>query len=243
LGYQVLTGEILFFAQEERNFCIHGWKGTRIFLICLPFHPCIQPYLHIRRLRNWEIERSGDWEGHPGITQSPNHPITNLLCSVNHPITLTVNSVSYTRLVEPRLLLSDFLRQELGLTGTHVGCEHGVCGACTVLVDGAAVRACLLFAVQANGREVMTVEGLSSGPHPAQMHPLQTGFWEAHGLQCGYCTPGILMSLLPFLQEHPDPSEAEIREALSGNICRCTGYQKIVEAVQVGARLMREESK
>lgn len=162
---------------------------------------------------------------------------------MDYPITLTVNSIEYTRSVEPRLLLSDFLRHELGLTGTHVGCEHGVCGACTVLVDGEAVRSCLLFAVQANGREVMTVEGLASGPKPEQMHPLQTGFWEAHGLQCGYCTPGILMSLLPFLEENPDPSEAAIREALSGNICRCTGYQKIVEAVQVGARLMRNSYK
>lgn len=162
---------------------------------------------------------------------------------MNHPITTTVNSVEYTRPVEARLLLSDFLRHELELTGTHVGCEHGVCGACTVLLDGAPVRSCLLFAVQANGREVMTVEGLSSGPKAEQMHPLQIGFWEAHGLQCGYCTPGILMSIVPFLAENPDPSEAEIREALSGNLCRCTGYQKIVEAVQMGARLMRETTK
>ena len=156
------------------------------------------------------------------------------------PMTVTVNSVEYTRTVEPRLLLSDFLRHDLDLTGTHVGCEHGVCGACTVLLDGAPVRSCLIFAVQANGRRVTTVEGLESGPNPKQMHPLQTGFWEAHGLQCGYCTPGILMSLVPFLEENPEPSEAEIREALSGNLCRCTGYQKIVEAVQVGAALMRE---
>ena len=159
---------------------------------------------------------------------------------MNHSITLTVNAVEYTRSVGARLLLSDFLRHELDLTGTHVGCEHGVCGACTVLLDGVAVRSCLLFAVQANGRQVKSVEGLATGPNPEDMHPLQTGFWEAHGLQCGFCTPGILMSLLPFLEENPEPSEVEIRKALSGNLCRCTGYQKIVEAVQVGARLMQE---
>ena len=157
---------------------------------------------------------------------------------MNQTITLTVNDKRYERSVEPRLLLSDFLRHDLGLTGTHVGCEHGVCGACTILLDNVAVRSCLLFAVQANGRELATVEGLESGPN--QMHPLQHGFWEAHGLQCGFCTPGILMSLIPFLHENPDPSEKEIRDLLSGNICRCTGYQKIVEAVQLGARLIKE---
>ena len=157
---------------------------------------------------------------------------------MNQTITLTVNGKRYERSVEPRLLLSDFLRHDLGLTGTHVGCEHGVCGACTILLDNVAVRSCLLFAVQANGRELATVEGLDSGPN--QMHPLQHGFWEAHGLQCGFCTPGILMSLIPFLHENPDPSEKEIRDLLSGNICRCTGYQKIVEAVQLGARLIKE---
>ena len=157
---------------------------------------------------------------------------------MNQTITLTVNGKRYERSVEPRLLLSDFLRHDLGLTGTHVGCEHGVCGACTILLDNVAVRSCLLFAVQANGRELATVEGLDSGPN--QMHPLQNGFWEAHGLQCGFCTPGILMSLIPFLHENPDPSEKEIRDLLSGNICRCTGYQKIVEAVQLGARLIKE---
>ena len=157
---------------------------------------------------------------------------------MNQTITLTVNGKRYERSVEPRLLLSDFLRHDLGLTGTHVGCEHGVCGACTILLDNVAVRSCLLFAIQANGRELATVEGLDSGPN--QMHPLQHGFWEAHGLQCGFCTPGILMSLIPFLHENPDPSEKEIRDLLSGNICRCTGYQKIVEAVQLGARLIKE---
>jgi carbon-monoxide dehydrogenase small subunit len=152
-------------------------------------------------------------------------------------VTLTVNDRSYTCHVEPRLLLSDLLRHELALTGTHVGCEHGICGACTVLLDGEPVRACLTFAVQAAGHSVTTVEGLAADP--AQLHPIQQGFWEAHGLQCGFCTPGILMTMLPFLQEHPDPSEDEIRHALSGNICRCTGYQFIVEAVQRAAEKLR----
>jgi carbon-monoxide dehydrogenase small subunit len=152
-------------------------------------------------------------------------------------VTLTVNDQTYTRQVEPRLLLSDFLRHELLLTGTHVGCEHGVCGACTVLLDGAPVRACLLFAAQAHGHAVTTVEGLSNDPE--HLHPLQQAFWEAHGLQCGFCTPGFLMTLVPFLEEHPDPTAQEIREALSGNICRCTGYQFIVEAVQLAAARRR----
>lgn len=155
-------------------------------------------------------------------------------------VTLTVNDRSYTRQVEPRLLLSDFLRHELALTGTHVGCEHGICGACTVLLDGQPVRACLAFAVQADGHSITTVEGLAAGP--SDLHPIQQAFWESHGLQCGFCTPGILLTLLPFLQEHPDPSEDEIREALSGNICRCTGYQFIVEAAQSAAAKLREGS-
>ena len=154
-------------------------------------------------------------------------------------IAVTVNGKEYAREVEPRLLLSDFLRHELGLTGTHVGCEHGVCGACTVLFDGQPVRSCLLFAVQANGHEIGTVEGLATSRDA--LHPIQQGFWEAHGLQCGFCTPGILMTLVPFLEENPQPSEQEIREAISGNLCRCTGYQHIVEAVQVAAGLMRGE--
>lgn len=154
-------------------------------------------------------------------------------------ISVSVNGRQYERSVEPRLLLSDFLRHDIGLSGTHVGCEHGVCGACTVLVDSAAVRSCLMFAVQANGREVTTVEGLDGGQE--DLHPIQHGFWEKHGLQCGFCTPGILMTLVPFLEENPDPSEAEIREILSGNICRCTGYQKIVEAVQLSAILLQEK--
>ncbi|MBK9049831.1 MAG: (2Fe-2S)-binding protein [Chloroflexi bacterium] len=152
---------------------------------------------------------------------------------MSHTITLTVNNQKYERTVEPRLLLSDFLRHELGLTGTHVGCEHGVCGACTILMDGAAVRSCLIFAVQADGHVLMTVEGLT--PNPAELHPLQQAFWEAHGLQCGFCTPGFLMTLLPFLEENPTPTEVEIREAISGNLCRCTGYQHIVNAVQLAA--------
>lgn len=152
---------------------------------------------------------------------------------MSHTITLTVNNQKYERTIEPRLLLSDFLRHELGLTGTHVGCEHGVCGACTILMDGAAVRSCLVFAVQADGHELMTVEGLAT--NPAELHPLQQAFWEAHGLQCGFCTPGFLMTLLPFLEENPNPTEAEIREAISGNLCRCTGYQHIVNAVQLAA--------
>ena len=153
--------------------------------------------------------------------------------SDGYKVSLQVNGRRYERAVEPRLLLSDFLRHELGLTGTHVGCEHGVCGACTVLLDGQAVRSCILFAVQADGHEVRTVEGLATGPD--DLHPLQQAFRDCHGLQCGFCTPGILMTLVPFLEENPDPSEDEIRHALSGNLCRCTGYQKIVESVQLAA--------
>ncbi len=148
-------------------------------------------------------------------------------------ISLIVNGKEYERSVEPRLLLSDFLRHELGLTGTHVGCEHGVCGACTILVNGEAVRSCLLFAVQTNGQEIVTVEGLA--PDESELHPLQEAFHEAHGLQCGFCTPGFLMSLIPYLEENPNPTEEEIREALSGNLCRCTGYQNIVKAVRLAA--------
>jgi carbon-monoxide dehydrogenase small subunit len=151
-------------------------------------------------------------------------------------IALTVNGVRHERAVEPRLLLSDFLRHDLGLTGTHVGCEHGVCGACTVLMDGVAVRSCLILAVQADGHELVTVEGLApagAADGPDALHPLQAAFRESHGLQCGFCTPGFLMTLVPFLREHPSPSDAEIREALSGNLCRCTGYQHIVDAVRL----------
>jgi carbon-monoxide dehydrogenase small subunit len=152
-----------------------------------------------------------------------------------YKIALTVNGTLYERLVEPRLLLSDFLRNELELTGTHVGCEHGVCGACTILFDGQPVRSCLMFAVQSDGHEVMTVEGLGT---PENLHPLQVAFRDAHALQCGFCTPGFLMTLVPFLEEHPDPSEEEIREVIAGNLCRCTGYQHIVDAVQLAAERM-----
>ena len=154
-----------------------------------------------------------------------------------HTITVTVNDTRYERAIEPRLLLSDFLRHDLGLTGTHVGCEHGVCGACTVLFDGQPVRSCLMFAVQANGHAITTVEALGT---PDNLHPLQEAFWEAHAVQCGFCTPGVLMALLPFLAENPDPTEAEIREAISGNLCRCTGYQHIVDAVKLAAEKKRK---
>ena len=157
-------------------------------------------------------------------------------------VTVTVNEKTYSRQVEPRLLLSDFLRHELGLTGTHVGCEHGVCGACTILFDGESARSCLMFAVQADGHKITTVEGLASpdfGGTEGALHPIQQAFWEAHGLQCGFCTPGILMTLVPFLRHNPDPSEEEIRHAISGNLCRCTGYQHIVDAVKLAAEKMR----
>jgi carbon-monoxide dehydrogenase small subunit len=154
-----------------------------------------------------------------------------------YKVSVTVNDKAYEREIEPRLLLSDFLRHDLGLTGTHVGCEHGVCGACTVLFDGEPVRSCILLAVQADGHEVTTVEALSPGPE--KLHPLQEAFWESHGLQCGFCTPGFLMTLLPFLDENPDPSEDEIRHAISGNLCRCTGYQHIVDAVKLAAERRR----
>ena len=153
-----------------------------------------------------------------------------------HSIALTVNGKKYTGTVEPRLLLSDFLRHDLGLTGTHVGCEHGVCGACTVLMDGQPVRSCLVLAVQANGCSLATVEGLA--PSDDALHPMQEAFWEAHGLQCGFCTAGILMTLVPYLEQNPEPSEEEIRLALSGNLCRCTGYQHIVDAVRLAASKM-----
>ena len=158
-----------------------------------------------------------------------------------HTLKLTVNGKPYERQVEPRLLLADFLRHELGLSGTHVGCEHGVCGACTVLFDGAAVRSCIMFAVQADGHQLMTVEGLAKSQ--SELHPLQQAFYEAHGLQCGFCTPGFLMTLVPFLQENPSPTEDEIREAISGNLCRCTGYQHIVEAVKLAAEKMKSSVK
>ena len=150
-----------------------------------------------------------------------------------HAIQFTVNDNPYNAEVEARLLLSDFLRHDLGLTGTHVGCEQGACGVCTVLLNGEPVRSCLMLAVQADGHRIQTVEGLGT---PEALHPLQQAFHEAHGLQCGFCTPGFLMTLLPFLSANPNPTEEEIRVAISGNLCRCTGYQHIVDAVLLAAR-------
>ncbi len=151
-----------------------------------------------------------------------------------HSISLEVNGSRREREVEARLLLSDLLRHELGLTGTHVGCEHGVCGVCTVLFDGEPMRSCLLLAVQADGHAVETVESLAA--ESGELHPLQRAFRDAHALQCGFCTPGILMTLVAFLRENPAPSESEVRLALSGNLCRCTGYQHIVDAVLLAAQ-------
>lgn len=147
-------------------------------------------------------------------------------------ITVRVNGTAHTAAVDVRKTLVDFLREDLGLTGTHVGCEHGVCGACTILLDGQAVRSCLLFAVQADGTEIMTVESLGTLD---RLHPLQEAFRDHHGLQCGFCTPGILMSMVRFLHEHSRPTDEEIREVLGGHLCRCTGYQSIVEAVRDAA--------
>ncbi len=154
------------------------------------------------------------------------------------PISVVVNGQPYARSVEPRLLLSDFLRHELHLTGTHVGCEHGVCGACTVLVDDQLARSCLMLAIQADGARITTVEGLADGPGTDQLHPLQQAFWDAHGLQCGFCTSGMLMTAVALLRENRRPSHAEIRAALSGNLCRCTGYQNIVTAVRLASERM-----
>jgi carbon-monoxide dehydrogenase small subunit len=152
--------------------------------------------------------------------------------STKNILNLTVNGKAYEKLVEVRMTLADFLRNELDLTGTHLGCEHGVCGACTVIMNGEAVRSCLLLAVQAEGATLETVEGLANGD---QLHPLQTAFQDRHALQCGFCTPGFLMTASAFLKEHPKPTELEIREAISGNICRCTGYQPIIEAIAQAA--------
>jgi len=158
-------------------------------------------------------------------------------------IDLTVNGKRYEGLVEPRLSLADFLRDHCGLTGTHVGCEQGICGSCTVILDGQTIRSCLLLAVQANGASVLTVEGLASmGGHGLPLHPIQQGFIEKLGFQCGFCTPGILMTAYEFLNENPSPSEKDIRERLSGNLCRCTGYQNIVAAVLWAAEQLRVDS-
>ncbi|HLG61888.1 MAG TPA: (2Fe-2S)-binding protein [Ktedonosporobacter sp.] len=156
-------------------------------------------------------------------------------------ITVTINGRQYERQVPVRLLLSDFLRHELHLTGTHVGCEHGVCGCCTILLDGEAVRSCLLLAVQVDGRTLTTIEGLAGPQEP--LHPIQQAFREQHGLQCGFCTPGIILSVHAMLRDKPEPTEEEIRHELSGNLCRCTGYQNIVEAVKCAAKYLSEQKR
>jgi carbon-monoxide dehydrogenase small subunit len=153
-----------------------------------------------------------------------------------HEITLTINGESVTRSVEARTLLVHFIREDLSLTGTHIGCDTTSCGACTVMVSGKPVKSCTMFAVQADGAEIETIENLAAG---GELHPLQEGFWEKHGLQCGYCTPGMIMCLKGFLAENPNPTEDEIRHGISGNLCRCTGYNKIVEAVQYAAEKLQ----
>jgi carbon-monoxide dehydrogenase small subunit len=155
-------------------------------------------------------------------------------------ITVTVNGKAYERGIETRTTLADFLRHDLGLTGTHVGCEHGVCGACTVLVAGHSARACLLLAVQCDGVEVSTVEGLAEGD---ALNPLQQAMQDCHGLQCGFCTPGVLMTLTELLRDNKDPTEAEVRDVLTGNLCRCTGYQGMVDAALLAAKRMRESAR
>ena len=154
-------------------------------------------------------------------------------------ITVTVNGQTYAHDVEPRLLLVHYLREKLGLTGTHVGCETSLCGACTVHMNGVAVKSCTILAVQADGAEITTIEGLAQG---GELHPVQAGFWEHHGLQCGYCTPGMIMAAAQILQRNPDPTDEEIRHGLEGNLCRCTGYQNIVQAVQCAAKKMKSKS-
>ena len=152
---------------------------------------------------------------------------------INGEIRVTVNGQVHEAVVPARKTLLDFLREDIGLTGTHAGCEHGVCGCCSILLDGEAVRSCLMFAVQANGHKLTTVEGLATGD---QLHPLQRAFAEHHGLQCGYCTPGMLIAAYDLLENNPRPTEAEIREAIAGNLCRCTGYVQIIEAIEAAAR-------
>ena len=160
---------------------------------------------------------------------------------MNRKISIEINGRSFEGEVEPRLLLADFIRDNAALTGTHLGCEHGVCGACTVQLDGRPVRSCLMFAVQANGRRIATVEGMA--PSTTELHPLQQAFHESHALQCGFCTPGILMTMEAFLREEPDPTPERIRSALAGNLCRCTGYQNIIRAVRLAAdRSLQTES-
>ncbi|NMG31313.1 (2Fe-2S)-binding protein [Aromatoleum evansii] len=161
--------------------------------------------------------------------------------STRQTIRLTVNGKPYEREVEARLTLADFIRHELHLGGTHVGCEHGICGACTILIDGSSARACLTLAVQADGANITTVEGLRNR-ETGQLHPIQQAFVEAHGLQCGFCTPGFMMTTLELLGENPDPSDDEIKEALGGNLCRCTGYQSILDSVRLAARRLQSAS-
>jgi carbon-monoxide dehydrogenase small subunit len=157
---------------------------------------------------------------------------------VSH-VSVTVNGKTYQNDVEPRLLLVHYLRDVLGLTGTHIGCDTSQCGACTVLINGESVKSCTVFAVQANGTNITTIEGLAKD---GELHPVQEGFWEEHGLQCGFCTPGMIMSAVQLLERNPNPSEAEIRHALEGNLCRCTGYHNIVKAVQYAAKKMQAAS-
>jgi aerobic carbon-monoxide dehydrogenase small subunit len=159
---------------------------------------------------------------------------------VERTITVTVNGRPYTRTVPTRKTLADFVREDLGLTGTHLGCEHGVCGACTVRLDGAVVRSCLMFAVQSDGHELQTIEGVA--PEPGRLSHVQQAFWDNHGLQCGFCTPGMVIAATALLERNPDPGEDEIREALSGNLCRCTGYQFIVESVRAAAGAARVDT-
>ncbi len=155
------------------------------------------------------------------------------------PVSLTVNGCPVDGMASPRMLLSDFLRDEVGLNGVRVSCEHGICGACTVLVDGKTARSCLMLAVQADGCEVTTVEGLARGE---ELHPIQQAFWDHHGLQCGFCTPGMLITAYELLTRNPDPTEAEVREAIGGNVCRCTGYVFIVKSILAAAERMRQEA-
>ncbi len=154
---------------------------------------------------------------------------------MKRPVKLTINGVSYAHEVEPRLLLVHYIRDVVGLTGTHIGCDTSQCGACTIILNGMAVKCCTLLAVQADGAEILTIEGLAKD---GQLHPIQEGFWEKHGLQCGYCTPGMIMAAYQFLQRIPNPTEAEIRHNLEGNLCRCTGYHNIVKAIQYAAEKM-----
>jgi carbon-monoxide dehydrogenase small subunit len=159
------------------------------------------------------------------------------MTELKRTVTLTVNGKTYSAEAEVRLTLADFIRHTLGLTGTHLGCEHGVCGACTILLDGKSARSCLMLAVQADGHEILTVEGIA--PNDKELHPLQEAFRDNHGLQCGFCTPGMLTTLIEFLRDNPNPTEKEVRIAISGNLCRCTGYQGIVNAALDAAKRLQ----